>query len=99
RFAQGRFADAIRSYDEALRLDPGFEQARENLAKSRFNLANMAWREGHVDEAVREDREAIRARPEDAAYPPALGMAPLQQGRRDEAGAGVPGPAVPQPGD
>jgi cytochrome c-type biogenesis protein CcmH/NrfG len=29
---QGRFAEAVRSYSEALRREPGFEAARRNMA-------------------------------------------------------------------
>src|SRR5262249_8781257 len=85
RFNQGRFAEAIVSYDAALRLSPDVELVRQNLAKAHYNVANSRWRDGHPDEAVREYREAIRWRPGDAGFQRALGLALLQQGSHDEA--------------
>jgi len=85
RFVQRRFAEAIRSYEEALRLLPDQEPARKNLATSHYNFANSLWREERLDDAVREYREAIRWAPHDAGFHRALGLALMQQGRRDEA--------------
>src|SRR5262249_28857265 len=89
RFTQGRFDEAIEAYDAALRLSPGLVTAQQNLAAAHYDLANARWREGHPDEAVRQYREAIRWRPNDAGYLRALGLALLQQGRRDEAVAAI----------
>jgi tetratricopeptide (TPR) repeat protein len=85
RFAQGRYAEAIPSYEEALRLIPDQEPARQNLAKAHYNVGNSLWRDGHPDEAVHEYREAIRWKPDDAGFQRALGMALIQQGHHDEA--------------
>ena len=59
RFAQRRYADAIQSYGEAIRLRPDQAGAEEKLSKSHYNLANALWRDGHLDTAVEQYREAI----------------------------------------
>ena len=48
-------------------------------------MSNSLWREGHVAEAVRRYRAAIRWRPDDAGFRRALGLALVQEGRHDEA--------------
>ncbi len=85
RFAQGRFPDAIRAYESALLLDPDDRQSKHNLATSHYDLANSLWRNGQLDVAVGEYREATGWQPDDAGFHRALGMALVQQGRLDEA--------------
>jgi tetratricopeptide (TPR) repeat protein len=75
----GRLHDAIVQFQEALRLDPRFQEAHNNLGN--------AWlREGKLDAAMAEYQEALRLRPDFAAahndYGNALSHLP---GRRDEA--------------
>lgn len=89
RFQQGRYAEAIPPFEQALRLDPDDEQTRRVLATTHFNIANSLWRQANRDEAVREYRAAIRYRPEDAGFERALGMVLLEQGRHEEAAAAL----------
>ncbi len=85
RSGQRRYAEAIVAYEEALRLDPSQEPTRRNLAKAHYNLANSLWREGKLDSAVAQYREAVRGSADDAGFQRALGLALVQQGRSEEA--------------
>jgi tetratricopeptide (TPR) repeat protein len=89
RFALGRYTEAAEAYGEALRLDPGSDVTRQSLAMTHYNSANREWRAGRLDVAVREYREGIRWRPDDAGFHRALGMALAQQGRHAEAVAAL----------
>ncbi|MFI5344746.1 MAG: tetratricopeptide repeat protein [Elusimicrobiota bacterium] len=57
---RGRSVEALRLYGEALRLDPGFRDAR-------FNLGNELARRGRLREAAARYREILKRRPGDAA--------------------------------
>jgi protein O-mannosyl-transferase len=74
---EGRTTDAISHYEAALRIEPGFTNARKHLG---FALLS----EGKSDEAGREFREVLRVAPDAEAYFN-LASALKQQGRRAEA--------------
>src|SRR5215212_9972300 len=58
-FDKGDWANAIKEYDEAIRLDPKFAWAFSRRGYSRHKA-------GHVDEAIADFDEAIRLNPKDA---------------------------------
>jgi protein O-mannosyl-transferase len=76
--SKGNWADAIVSFQAAIRFRPNYSQAHSNLAVSLSKL-------GRSDEALAEFREALRLDENyrDAHYNLAILM--LQLGRRDEA--------------
>ena len=76
--AAGRGADAVRRYEDALRIDP-------NLAVAAFNLGCLELDAGRLTEATTRFEQALRANPD---YPPAhnnLGSVLLRQGKIAEA--------------
>jgi tetratricopeptide (TPR) repeat protein len=54
-------------------------------ADAHFNLANVLWQEGRLDEAIRHYQNAVQLRPDDADARNSLGSALRQKGRTDEA--------------
>jgi Flp pilus assembly protein TadD len=76
--AKGQMDEAIRQYQEALRLKPRYTNARCNLAAALVN-------KGQIDEALSQYQEAIRLKPgfADAHY--SLGIALVTKGQIDEA--------------
>jgi tetratricopeptide (TPR) repeat protein len=51
---QGNYADAIKAYDEAVKLDP-------NYAEAWYNNGNALYRQGKYDESIKAFNEAIKA--------------------------------------
>lgn len=70
---QGRTAEAIRSYELAIRARPAFAVAHNNLA------ATLA-RQGKLDEAIRYYQEAVRIDPDYATAHNNLGVALARRG-------------------
>jgi tetratricopeptide (TPR) repeat protein len=75
---EGRLAEAEAAYREAVRIDPRFDAARNNLGI----LLAMS---GKADDAAAEFLAVLRLNPRDAAAHLNLGVLRAQQGRRDEA--------------
>jgi len=75
---QGRLAEAIVQYEEALRLVPGYDDPH-------YNLGNVLAKSGRVEESIDHYRTALRVRPRNAAILFALGEALRRLGRLDEA--------------
>lgn len=78
--AQGKSAEAIPHYREALRLRPVYAEAHSNLG-------NALAATGDLDGAVREHREALRIWPGNPKAHNNLGVALARQGRSGEAAA------------
>jgi tetratricopeptide (TPR) repeat protein len=74
----GQFDEAIRQYQEAIRLKPDYADAH-------YNLGNALFKYGRIDEAIGEYQEAIRLNPNDADLYNNLGFALDKQGRADAA--------------
>jgi superkiller protein 3 len=76
--AQGKLDEAVREYQEALRINP-------NLAEAHNNLGLAYSDQGKLDEAVRECQEALKINPNLAAAHLNLGLAYSRQGKLNEA--------------
>jgi protein O-mannosyl-transferase len=77
-YKKGQTDEAIRQYQEALRLNPGFAQAHNNLGAA-------LEKKGHTDEAIRQYQEALRLKADYAEAHNNLGIVFFQQSRTDEA--------------
>jgi tetratricopeptide (TPR) repeat protein len=75
---KGQTDEAIRELQEALRLDPGYFEARYNLGVA-FN------RKGQPDEAIRQFQQALRLKPDYSLAHNDLGVALGRKGQIDEA--------------
>jgi len=75
---QGRWDEAIREYQAALRINPEYAEAH-------YNLGVAYAEQGRLDEAIREWQAALRINPEYAEAHYGLGWAYEKQGRLDEA--------------
>jgi len=74
----GRYGEALLHLTEALRLNPGYIEARNNLAVTYY-------RTGRYDEALRELQEALRLNPDYAEAHGNLGNICAGEGRYEEA--------------
>jgi len=74
----GLHKEAIDCWQQALRLDP-------NFAKAHNNLGFAYTKQGRLDEAIGEFKEALKLNPNDAVAHNNLGVAYKDQGRLDEA--------------
>ncbi len=75
---KGQTDEAIRQYQEAIRLKPDF-------AETHGNLGAILGTQGQTDEAIRQFQEVIRLVPDDAAAHYNLGTALGVKGQIDEA--------------
>jgi tetratricopeptide (TPR) repeat protein len=75
---RGKTREAIRSYEEALRIDPNFVEAHSNLGIALVQ-------QGRLPEAIRHYEEALRINPDFAEAHNNLGTAFLRLGKRPEA--------------
>jgi len=75
---KGQLDGAIRQYQEAIRLKPGYAHAHHNLGIA-------LEKKGQLDEAIRQYQEAIRLKPDYAEAQYALGVVFLEKGQLDEA--------------
>jgi tetratricopeptide (TPR) repeat protein len=75
---KGQIDDAIRQYQEAIRLQP-------NYAGTHYNLGNVLADKGHIDDAIRQYQEAIRLQPDYARAHYSLGNVLADKGHIDDA--------------
>jgi tetratricopeptide (TPR) repeat protein len=75
---QGRTAEAMAHFTEAVRLEPGFAEAHFNLGIAELNL-------GHLSEAEDHFNRALRIHPDDANTRYNLGLTLVRMGRIDDA--------------
>lgn len=75
---EGKFDEAVKEFEEAIRLDP-------NHAGAHDNLGCVYQRQGKLDQAICEHREALRIAPDFALAYHNLGVAYKAQGRLKEA--------------
>lgn len=78
---QGRTAEAIRHFEEALRLGPDRSEAHH----IHHNLGRALADSGRTDDAISHYREALRVKPDFAEAHNNLGLALVRLGRVDEA--------------
>jgi tetratricopeptide (TPR) repeat protein len=76
--AKGQADEAIRHYQDAIRLKPDYPEAH-------YNLGNELARKGDIDEAIRHYQEAIRLKPDYAETYYNLGLVLTGKGRMEEA--------------
>jgi tetratricopeptide (TPR) repeat protein len=76
--AQGKPDEAIRQYQQALRLKPEHPLVH-------YNLGNAFLAQGQTDEAIRQFQEALRLKPDYAKAHNNLGNALARKGQVDEA--------------
>ncbi len=77
-YAQGRFADAAKEYELALRVDGTNVSARVNLGNAYFSLERL-------DDAAREFKAALQQSPNDADVHSNLAAVLIRQGKIEEA--------------
>jgi Tfp pilus assembly protein PilF len=75
---RGEIDEAIRQFQEAVRLKPAYTDAH-------YNLGVALFKEGQTDEAISEYQEAIRLKPDYADFHYNLGVALFKKGLTDEA--------------
>ena len=75
---KGQIDEAIRQYQEAIRLKPDYAEAHNNLGVALGG-------KGQMDEAIRQFQEAIRLKPDYAEAHYNLGLALGRKGQTDEA--------------
>ena len=62
-FEQGKYDQAIQAYDEALRLDPNYETARDNQVRALTAKGNSLLDQSKYDQAIQAYDEALRLDP------------------------------------
>jgi tetratricopeptide (TPR) repeat protein len=75
---KGQTDEAVRQYEEAIRLKPDYTNAR-------YNLGVAFYQQGRIDEAIRQFQEVIRLKPDHAEAHNNLGSAFGRKGQTDEA--------------
>src|SRR5438876_229803 len=75
---QGKLAEAVEHYEQALRLEPDHADAHSNLGAALV-------RQGKLAEAIEHYQQALRVKPDHADAHTNLGEALAQQGKLDEA--------------
>ena len=75
---KGQTDEAIREFEEAIRLKPGYAQAHNNLGLGII-------KKGQIDEGISQYQEAIRLKPDYALAHSNLGIALVRKGQIDEA--------------
>ena len=79
-FHAGTIVEAIAAFEEALALDPGFEQARGNLATALAMRGQQQLQTGNFDDARTNLERAVGLAPNEAAYHLLLGVLHLRRG-------------------
>jgi tetratricopeptide (TPR) repeat protein len=74
----GRLPEAIRVFENALRIEPDY-------AEGHHNLGNALWKAGNRPEAIREDEYALRLNPDYADAHVTLGAALVVLGKPEDA--------------
>jgi tetratricopeptide (TPR) repeat protein len=74
----GRVPEAIRVFENALRIEPDY-------AEGHHNLGNALWKAGNRPEAIREDEYALRLNPDYADAHVTLGAALVVLGKPEDA--------------
>ena len=74
---KGQSDEAIREFQEALRLKPGYAQAHNNLGVA-------IVRKGQINEGISQYHEALRLKPDYALAHSNLGIALVRKGQSDE---------------
>ena len=77
-YVKGHLDEAIRQFQEAIRLEPDHTDAHNNLGYAFYV-------KGQMDEAIRQYHEALRLNPDDADAHSNLGIALGNKGQTDEA--------------
>jgi tetratricopeptide (TPR) repeat protein len=75
---QGRTAEAIAQFHEALEINPADEEAH-------YDLGIALCRQGHMEQGLAQYREALRINPADGEVYSNIGLALLQEGRIQDA--------------
>jgi protein O-mannosyl-transferase len=75
---KGQIDDAVRQYQEAIRLQPDY-------AGAHYNLGNVLADKGQIDDAIRQYQETIRLQPDYARAHYSLGNILVQKGQIDDA--------------
>lgn len=84
-FNTGQLPEAVAKFDEAVALDPGFEQARNNLATALAALAQRELHAGNLDDARSHLERAVGLAPDRAPPHLLLGVLFLRRGDLYEA--------------
>ncbi|MHB8835859.1 MAG: tetratricopeptide repeat protein, partial [Candidatus Methylomirabilia bacterium] len=84
-FRAGAVPEAIRKFEEALALDPGFEQAKSNLATALATRGQEELRSGNFADARSHLERAVDLAPAAAAFHLLLGMLHFRRGDLFEA--------------
>jgi protein O-mannosyl-transferase len=74
-------AEAVEQYEQALRLNPEYGEARNNLGRARYQLGEGLAAQGKWDEAVQQFERVIQLKPDDAQAHNSLGLALSRRGR------------------
>ena len=86
-FHQGKFEEAVASYEMALALKPDFAEVRGNLAGALNNLGNALKDQGRIHDALARFEQAIRVDPQHVAAYCNMGCALQVVGKLPEAEA------------
>ena len=84
-FEQGRYDQAIQAYDEALRVDPNYETARDNQVRALTAKGNSLLDQSKYDQAIQAYDEALRLDPNHKSAWNNKGNALFNQRKYDQA--------------
>jgi TonB family protein len=82
---EGKFEEAQREFEEALRRKPNYTEARTILGLTHFQLGEQFKLQGNLERAVAEIQEALRLEPDEAYWHDALAIVLYKQGNTQEA--------------
>jgi tetratricopeptide (TPR) repeat protein len=84
-FLSGAVQESVPRFEEALAADPGFDQARRNLAAALATLAQRELGTGNLDDARARLERAVALAPDEAPYHFLLGTLHFRRGDLYEA--------------